>query len=431
MLRFRHTLIVATIAAAVSILSCHAQAQPAGPGGPDGARGPGGPGGPGGPRGPGGPGGFGGPGSIVNLVQNPAVQEELKLKDAQKTKIQSLVEAVNQRRRHLREQMNPGGPQGPGGNGGRGRNNGDAGAQPGGDGATDGQNGGGGFGPSGPGGGGFGPGGPGGPGGRRQMDPEMVERFTAMREAEMELTQNSEQTLARILERGQSTRLRQIQLQMDGMNALVRPDMIEKLNLDDEQVAQIRELLGQSRQAQFENGRGFFDMMRSAFPPNNRQNGGPGGGGPGGPGGPGGGPGGPGGPNFRDPAFQEAMSKFMEKPEVKAKMEEMRTQGTKIESRLASAVNRVLGKRQAYMYKAMLGAPFDLSQVRPGPGQGPGNRPGNENRTDQAKTAGKAKASGSDEDEESTTKTEPKAKSSDAVAKPKRKSLRERRGLDE
>jgi Spy/CpxP family protein refolding chaperone len=426
MFRFRHNLIVATIAAAVSILSCHAQAQPPGPDGPDGARGPGGPGGPGGPRGPG---GFGGPGSILNLAQNPAVQEELKLKDGQKTKIQSLVEAVNQRRRQLREQMNPGGPQGPGGNGRRDRNNGDAGAQPGGDGATGGQNGGGGggFGPGGPGGGGFGPGGPGGPGGRRQMDPEMVERFAAMREAEMELTQNSEQTLARILERGQSTRLRQIQLQMEGINALLRPDMIEKLNLDDEQVAHIRELLGQSRQSQFENGRVFFDMMRSAFPPNDRQNGGQGGG----PGGPGGGPGGPGGPNFRDPAFREAMSKFMEKPEVKAKMEEMRTQGTKIESRLASAVNRVLGKRQASMYKAMLGAPFDLSQVRPGPGQGPGNRPGNSNRTDQAKTAGKAMASDPDEDEASTTKTAPKAKGSDAVAKPKRKSLRERRGLDE
>src|SRR5580704_14373549 len=112
MFRFRHSLIVATIAAAVSILSCRVQAQPAGPGGPDGARGPGGPGGPGGPRGPGGPGGPGGFGSFLNLVQNPAVQEELKLKDVQKTKIQSLVEAVNQRRRQIREQMNPGGPQG-------------------------------------------------------------------------------------------------------------------------------------------------------------------------------------------------------------------------------------------------------------------------------------------------------------------------------
>ncbi len=430
MFRFRHTLIVATIAAAVSILSCHAQAQPAGPGGPDGARGPGGPGGPGGPRGPGGPGGFGGPGSILNLVQNPAVQEELKLKDGQKTKIQSLVEAVNQRRRQLREQMNPGRPQGPGGNGRRDRNNGDAGAQPGGDGAAGGQNGGG-FGPGGPGGGGFGPGGPGGPGGQRQMDPEMAERFQAMREAEEELTQNSEQTLARILDRGQATRLRQIKLQMDGVNALTRPDMIEKLNLDEDQVVQIRELLGQSRQAQFENGRVFFDMMRSAFPPNDRQNGGPGGGGPGGPGGPGGGPGGPGGPNFRDPAFREAMDKFMEKPEVKAKMDEMRTQGAKLESQLAAAVNRVLGKRQASMYKAMLGAPFDLTQVRFGPGQGPGNRPGNGNRTDQAKTAGMAKESGSDEDEALTTKTAPKAKGSDAGAKSKRKSLRERRGLDE
>ncbi len=52
--------------------------------------------------------------------------------------------------------------------------------------------------------------------------------------------------------------------------------MVEKLNLDEEQVAQIRELLGEGFQAQRENGRARFDLMKEAFP--NAFGGGPGGG---------------------------------------------------------------------------------------------------------------------------------------------------------
>ena len=152
MFRFRNPLIAAGIAAALSILVCHALAQPPGRGGPGGPRRPGGPGGPG--------------GSILDLVQNAAVQVELKVKDAQKTKIQTLAETVNQHRRQLRGQMDPRGQQGPGpgpgGNGPQNRNNGNGDAQVGVGGNGGGQNGGGpgGFGPGGP--GGFGPGGYGG-----------------------------------------------------------------------------------------------------------------------------------------------------------------------------------------------------------------------------------------------------------------------------
>ena len=195
--------------------------------------------------------------------------------------------------------------------------------------------------------------------------------------------------------------------------------MIEKLNLDEFQVEQIRELLDQSRQAQRESGRVMWDMIRTALsdPAKNGPN--PGGGGPG-------------GPDMRDPAVQEAMKAFMARPEVRAKMGEMHAQSTKLQGQLlAMAVNRVLGKRQAAAYKAMLGAPLDLSPTRGGPGQGPGNRRPGENQSGRANAAGKAEASDSEDDEAATAKPARKSKGTDAKAKPKRKSLREQRGEDD
>ena len=132
---------------------------------------------------------------------------------------------------------------------------------------------------------------------------------------------------------------------------------------------------------------------------------------------------------MRDPAVREAMQKFMEQPEVKAKMDDIQAQTDKIQKQLTSAVNRVLGKRQAALYKKMLGAPFDLAQVRGGPGgRGPGGR--NANQAGASKTATKAQASGSDDEDSDSAK--PAAKTTKAApAKSKKKSLRELRGLDE
>ncbi len=345
--------------------------------------------------------------------------------------------------------MNPQGQAGQGGNGRRGRNNGNADAQAGNGGVPGGQNGGGfggqyggygglggygGYGGLGALGGYGGYGGLGGLGGyggygaygwyggqnggggqgnARGPDPAMAERFAAMREAQMELDQGIEEALASILDRGQYRRLKQIQLQAEGIGALLQPEMIEKLNLEEDQVEQIRELFDQGRQVQRENGRAMSDMMRTAFP--NPGNNGPN---PGG--------GGPGGPNFRDPAFQDAMKTFMEKPEVKAKMDQMQAQNAKVQDQLAAAVNRVLSKRQAAAYKKMLGAPFDIAQGRGGPGQGAGSRPAGAKPSDRTDAAGKAKASGPDDDEAATSKSTSKSKGPDANAK--RKSLRSSAG---
>jgi hypothetical protein len=314
---------------------------------------------------------------ILSLAQYPVVQQELKLTDPQKTKIRSVVELSTKRQSELRDQMNPPGQAGQGG--GQGGNGG------------------------------------GGPGGQANARAEMAARFAAMNEGRMVLDQDIEKALASILDRGQYGRLKQIQLQVEGISALGRPDIIEKLNLDEFQVEQIRELLNQSNQAQRESSKVMFDMIRTGLP-NSTKNG----------------PN-PGGPDLRDPAVQEAMKAFMAKPEVRAKMTEMHAQSTKMQGQLLNVVvSRVFGKRQAATYRKMLGAPLNLSGNRGGPGQAPGNRPPGENQSDRANAAGKAEASDSDDDEAATSiKPAPKSKDTDAKAKAKPKSLRELRGGDD
>jgi hypothetical protein len=263
------------------------------------------------------------------------------------------------------------------------------------------------------------------------MDPEAMQRFAAMREAMNELNQGAEQNLARILDPRQYTRLKQIQLQLEGPSALARPDMVEKLNLDDAQVEQIQGLIEEHRQAQREGFRARGELMKSAMPNlpapnpgNNGQNGGNRGN----------------RARFNDPAFQEAMKKFWESPETKAKMEEFRNQDEKLNNLFAAAVNRVLTKRQSAAYKKMLGAPFDRSKLG-GPGGFPWNRRGNANGPGTSRTgtnnpsSSTAKSESGFIDEVGTTSTKSSASTksgpgdSPAPARSKRKSLRERRGI--
>jgi len=236
--------------------------------------------------------------------------------------------------------------------------------------------------------------------------------------------------------------------------------MIDKLQIDEAQIEMVREVMGEHRTAQRETRRVRGEMMKTAFAGlpringNNGQNGGNGGNGQnGGNGGNGqnGGNGGNGqnggnGGNARnggrgrgfDP---EAMRKVMEDPKIQAQMEEIRGQEEKIDNQFAMAVNKVLMPRQRAAYKKMLGAPFDRSKMfgpggpwggprRNGPG---GNQASAKNGSTAAKAAPVAKtdANGDAEEEagaaaQPSTSTPEKAK---AATTPKRKSLRERRGL--
>ncbi|MHB1558748.1 MAG: hypothetical protein ACYC61_14945 [Isosphaeraceae bacterium] len=416
MRRFRETLITAAAVVALAAMAGDTLAQQQGGGGGGGGRG--GRGGFGGGPGGffGGRGGFGPGGNLLGLALNPAVQGELKVTDPQKTNLQDLNEKLNQSRRKVMEQFRPQGQQGGPGNRNNGQNGGVGQGAGNGQGGFGGQNGGGGFG--------------GGRGGRGQQDPEAMARRQAMFESMNGLQQEADQALARILSRGQMGRLKQIQLQAEGPRALTRPDMIEKLNLDEEQVAQINQLLGEERQAMGETFRARFDLMGQAFPQDNTNTNG----GQGGNGNAGGNGGGrrPRGPNFRDPAVREAMQKYMDQPEVKAKMDQIQAQTNKLQSQLRSAVNRVLTRRQASNYQRMLGAPFDLDSLRGGPG---GNRNPNANgNTPSSGTqpAAKTANNNSDDEDEATPTARPAVKApTQTPAKARRKSLREQRGLDD
>ncbi len=233
--------------------------------------------------------------------------------------------------------------------------------------------------------------------------------------ASQELTQNAEAAVAKILDKAQVARVRQIQLQLRGPDALTRPDMIEKLNMTDEQVEQIRELSNEQRQANRAVQKSQGEFFRKMMPPpadggqnaangqNGNRRGGRGGG--------------------FDP---EAMKKAMEDPANQKQMEEFREERSKIESQFSATVyNKVLYPRQRTTYKKMLGAPFDQSKMRGGGGGGAGwFIPGGRNGAVAKKngTPGTASTSAKSDGDESTSTPAP------ATAKPKRPSLRDLRG---
>jgi hypothetical protein len=259
------------------------------------------------------------------------------------------------------------------------------------------------------------------------------EQRAALRESMNQLQHVAEQSLVKIIGTPAYARIKQIQLQLQGPQALLQEEMIEKLSISEEQVEQLQELLNGRRQAQREEGRARFDLMKAAFPApanadanangnggNNGRNGGRGGN----------------GPNFRDPAFQDAMKAYVEKPEVKEKLAEFQSQQEKQDALLMAAVHRTLGKRQDANYKKLLGAPFDLSKIRGGPGRGPGGRNGAGNQADASKADPNAKAaSGFDDDapaaKTTSTSTSTKKATPSVTAKAKKRSLAAERGLDD
>ncbi len=258
------------------------------------------------------------------------------------------------------------------------------------------------------------------------MTPEQQEMMAEIQQQRRNLQQSAEQSLAKIVGMPAFNRLKQINYQQQGPRMLTQPEWAEKFNLDEEQVEQIQELLREGRQAQGQAMRQRMDLMKAAFPNQAGANGGGGNAGGGGNGGGGGRGGRGGGINFRDPAVQEVMKQYMEKPEVKEKMEEFDNQRQKLDSQLMVAVHRILDRRQSSAYKKLLGAPFDITSLR---GGGPGGF-GNRNQAN-ASTKAKSESGADDADESSKPAAAAKAAKSAAPAKAKKKSLRELRGLDD
>ena len=412
------------------------------------AQGPGGPGGPGG-GGPGGRGGFGRGGqSVLQLVQNPAVQEEIKLTDPQKEKIAAIDTASRAKRNAMRAAAGfgnrNGGPGGPGGNnangggnnngngnnggnnnggnnngggrGGRGGNRGGGNGNGGNNGGNgnggnnpaiaqngggNGQGGAGGFGPGGFGPGGFGPGGPGGfgpggPGGfganmTDEQRAQMQEMFAAMQK----LDKDTETAVLRVLDPKQRTRVSQIKLQGQGLNAFRTPELINALKIPEIRAQEISDILDGQNQAR----RDAFGQMREVFAQfagNNGNNGGR--------------------PN------RQQMQDLMANPEFQAKRDAVQKKidaaTATLEETTKAQIARLLTKKQRDQYDKMLGEPFDIAKLNQGR-RGPGGPNGGNNPNPPADANADAAA-------------KPAAPSAPAApaatgTQPARKSLRDRR----
>jgi Spy/CpxP family protein refolding chaperone len=470
MSRIRITLLTALVFALAAV-AINSQAQPP-PGGQRGGRGQRG-GGPGG-----GPGGPGGPGNnLVALAGNEAVAKELKLTDRQKAKVKQISDDQNKKRgevfQPLRRQYDvakaqaaqlaqaevPQGGQIDPSVDARGSGAGDALA-----GALNTR--------------GYQPQVYGGRVLGGQVDPAVQQQaaqfqglqaanamqaqfWQTMREAMQELQQESEGNLAKVLDKNQVKRLKEIQLQVQGLPAVIREDVAEKLEITEEQHAEIQTILNEANTARRQIRQQNFQFMQSLMPnqpaggnppaageqpdPNAAADaaataGGTQGGQAGQPGQPGqpgqggrGGRGGRGGANGqnRPRVDPEAMRKIMEQPEVKAKMEETRKEREQLREREYAMVYKAMDRRQVSVFKKMLGKPFDVESVmgggfmRGGPGGRRNGANGNANQTTAAAKADTAKttpAANADSSAASTTTTKPATTS-------RRQSLRERRGL--
>jgi hypothetical protein len=334
--------------------------------------------------------------SLLSLSTRSAVQEELKLSDKQKAELNNLNEDYAQQRRMLFESMRP---KGAGrGNGRRGQN-----------GNTNGQN----ANNAAPGAinnGGIPAGGINGGGVAanslnpytsgyalnpytlnqpQAVNPQQIQagqqnewqvRFQAM----SQLDQQATSRLTRILNKKQIQRLSQIQIQSQGIQALLRPDVADKIQLDETQVEAIQGVINERRSAQRElfakqanlfrsfrgrtnganangngsngaasqsaNGSGTNAGPRDAANVGNNQGGDQGNRRRGG---------------FGGPPDREAMKKFFEQPEVKAQLDQAQTDRDKLESRATQEAYKVMTRYQVASFKKLQGAPFDVSKLRP------------------------------------------------------------------
>jgi hypothetical protein len=268
--------------------------------------------------------------------------------------------------------------------------------------------------------------------GQMAGDTVQNESRQMMREAMQKFQQESQHELARVLDKAQYKRLREIQLQLEGAGAVLRDEVSEKLGLDEDQRAEIQNILNQTNAARRDLMRKNWDFMRLQMPtlpvdpdqaaalgqpdnPPDARNG----------------AGGRGTPGRFDPEAMpfdpEAMRKVMEQPEVKAKMDETRKEQRQLREREYAMVYKAMDRRQVATFKRLLGKPFDVDSLIGGffRGSSGGRRNEPSPASDQAKTRTKpisSPASAADSGSSATPASKP-------AATPRRQSLRERRGL--
>ncbi|GAC1335548.1 MAG: hypothetical protein NVSMB14_02940 [Isosphaeraceae bacterium] len=265
-------------------------------------------------RGRGGPGG-GGPAEMPtsingDLLDYPTIQKEIKLTKKQEIAVKKIKDESSTKSREIRSQFRPQ----------RGDRN------------NNGQN-------------------------QQNVDPQArAAQFAQMGEAMRMLNEATESEIGRVLTPDQRKRLFQITLQIQGAPASIRPDMIQRLGLSEEQVGFIVEILDQLNQARRE----VFQSMRGMF----------------------GGRGGRGGNNGQDPGNNAPAPSLAERDAAVKKMIDL---NDKLRSSANKEIGGVLDAEQRKLFTKMMGKPFDLqaldadtstNQNQRGGFGGPGGGPG-------------------------------------------------------
>jgi hypothetical protein len=214
--------------------------------------------------------------------------------------------------------------------------------------------------------------------------------FTSMRTLQTDV----DAALLKVLDKKQQTRLSQVHLQSLGVNAFRNPQIIERFNINEGQVATIREIMNGTNQAQREARAPMRDVMTKFIGNDGNNNGRP---------------------------SREQMQELQNNPEyVAARDKVQKTVDAKTKSlddlTMTRIINTVLDRAQSKAFKAGLGQPFDISKLNTGRGPGgrggPGGPPGGGNTPPATEAA--------------ATKTAPPDAANPAA--PARKSLRDRRG---
>jgi hypothetical protein len=228
-------------------------------------------------------GGLGGPlGS--SLLSKPAVQDELQLTNKQKSKLQEVTAAWNQQRQERLETI---------------RNSLSGGI----------------------------------------TDPEMIRtRILAIRE-------EGDTAIAKILTRSQCIRLEQIALQQEGLWALTRPEIAQRLNMSPEQQELIQEIMVQLRQEMLQQAESDLSQMSGESSENVRPD-------------------------------HEATQAKEQTPEPKSQMVKMQKAEDRLRQQVARGrqqasqeIGKILSRKQKAAFNRMLGKPFDIT--KPGGGGAP------------------------------------------------------------
>jgi hypothetical protein len=184
-----------------------------------------------------------------------------------------------------------------------------------------------------------------------------VMQFTSLMGQFSNLARENEAGLARLLNAAQRKRLSQIALQMEGISALTKPEIVEALGMSEDEEQAVRLILTQSRAMQMTTWVGSMMAMR----PNRRANDDPNANPETTP---------PANPKTKPTPTTDPMpdpndpkARAEREKAMRNRFESMRNQTDQIQERAVKEISKVLSKAQRAKFEILLGPPFDPKKI--------------------------------------------------------------------